>query len=169
MSALQPEAWLRGTRQEVHPLLRPVIFSFVAVREDLATHTKGISDDAVWRLVGGTSLGFHLRHIAGSVDRLTSYTMKEQLTPAQLDFLEKEASGGASLSTLLQEVAASLEASEKRLRQLNPDQIYDERVVGRRELPTTVIGLIVHLCEHTQRHLGQAITLAKVLRGSGHV
>jgi hypothetical protein len=28
-----------------------------------------------------------------------------------------------------------------------------------------VIGLLVHLAEHTQRHLGQAITLAQVLRG----
>jgi hypothetical protein len=38
--------------------------------------------------------------------------------------------------------------------------------VGRKKLPTTVIGLIVHLAEHTQRHVGQAVSAAKLARAA---
>ena len=45
-----------------------------------------------------------------------------------------------------------------------PTRLLDARFVGRKQLPTTVLGLLVHIAEHTQRHLGQAITIAKVVR-----
>ncbi len=70
-------------------------------------------------------------------------------------------------SQLLASVDDSLRHSEERLRSIDPASIYDVRAVGRKALPTTVIGLIVHLAEHTQRHLGQAITLCKAVRQLG--
>jgi hypothetical protein len=39
--------------------------------------------------------------------------------------------------------------------------------VGRARLPSTVFGLLFHVAEHTQRHAGQAITTAKIVRGLG--
>jgi uncharacterized damage-inducible protein DinB len=160
-----PEPWLRGALSDVHPLIMPVLFSFQQVREDIRTHTSGLTDEQVWKQVGGLPpLGFHLRHIAGSVDRLVTYLSGEQLSEEQLLFLRQEAIAGPSLHELLQAVDTSLDLAEARVRSINPQTVYDARLVGRRKLPTTVVGLLVHLAEHTQRHLGQAITTAKFLK-----
>jgi hypothetical protein len=161
-----PEPWLRGALSDVHPLIMPVLFSFQQVREDIRTHTSGLTDEQVWKQVGGLPpLGFHLRHIAGSVDRLVTYLSGEQLSEEQLLFLrQEEGTAGPSLHELLQTVDTSLDLAEARVRSINPQTVYDARLVGRRKLPTTVVGLLVHLAEHTQRHLGQAITTAKLLK-----
>src|SRR6185437_8488826 len=145
-----PEPWLRGPMEGVHPLVAPVFFSFAMVREDLAKYTDGVSDEAVWRNINGTSLGFHLRHLAGSVDRLTTYLSGQQLSLEQLEVLKREAEPKGTLRDLMTQVDDRLTDSEKQLLKLNPETLYDHRSVGRRALPTTVMGLIVHLCEHTQ-------------------
>jgi uncharacterized damage-inducible protein DinB len=97
---------------------------------------------------------------------LTTYLISGQLTEAQHESLRRESEPGADVSELLQKMNAQLERSEEQLRAIDPATVYDRRTVGRRALPTTVIGLIVHICEHTQRHLGQAITIAKMLRSA---
>ncbi len=158
------EPWLRGPLPNIHSLVMPVFFSFAQVREDLAKYTRDLPTEALWKKIDRTSLGFHLRHIAGSVDRLTSYLFGRELTPEQLETLHQEPDPNGTLDELLAEIDRQLTRSEDQLRQLDPATLYDPRSVGRRALPTTVIGLLVHLCEHTQRHLGQAITLAKINR-----
>ena len=162
-----PEPWLRGPLPDVHPLLQPVFFSFTQVREDLARHVKGLTREQVWRIVGGASLGFHLKHLAGSLNRLTTYLMDEQLSEEQLDRLRAESLGTEQIDELLTSIDQALAESEERLRSLNAARLYEPRAVGRKKLPTTVIGLLVHLSEHTQRHLGQAITTAKIVRDIG--
>jgi uncharacterized damage-inducible protein DinB len=142
----------------------PVFFSYAQVREDLLNHTSGLSDNQIWQPLAGNSLGFQLKHIAGSIDRITTYLVGESLTDEQLAFLKQEAQPPAPLPELLRLVEHSLDKSEQQLRTVDPQSIYARRTVGRRAFPTTVIGLIVHLAEHTQRHLGQAITLTKLLR-----
>jgi uncharacterized damage-inducible protein DinB len=142
----------------------PLFFTFRQVHEDLTTHVAGLTTEQVWRKTGSVSLGFHLKHIAGSIDRLTTYLLGEQLTAAQLASLEQEARGDEDLSELLERIEASLQHCQQRLRTLPPDSLYEPRAVGRQALPTTVLGLIVHIAEHTQRHLGQAITLSQALR-----
>jgi hypothetical protein len=149
----------------LEPLVQPVFHSFQQVREDLAAHTAGLSDEQVWRQVGPLApLGFQLRHIAGSVDRLTTYLMGDQISPEQIAVLKQEGEPGASLEELLAGVDAALAASEARLRELGPADIHTPRFIGRKQLPSSVLGLPVHLAEHTQRHLGQAITTAKLVR-----
>lgn len=161
----QPEPWLRGAIPGVEPFVAPVFFTFTQVREDLATHTAGLTQDDVWRRVGSLPpLGFHLRHIAGSVDRLTTYLMGEALSGEQLAFLKQETSPGASLHDLLAGIDSSLHHAQERIANVDPAAIYEARYIGRQRLPSTVLGLIVHIAEHTQRHLGQAITTAKLLR-----
>jgi uncharacterized damage-inducible protein DinB len=161
----QPEPWLRGAIPGVEPLVMPLFFTFRQVREDLAAHTAGLTDEDAWRRIGSLpALGFQLRHIAGSVDRLTTYLMGESPSPQQLAFLKHEAIPGASLKDLAAGVEAALHQAEKKIAALDPATIHEPRYIGRKRLPSTVLGLLVHLAEHTQRHLGQAITTAKLLR-----
>ena len=159
------EPWLRGPISGVHPALAPVLHSFTQVREDLALHTAGLSGEAVWRRVGAApALGFQLRHIAGSVERLVTYLCGEQLSAEQIATLKTEGAPGTPLEDLLAAVNASLDAAAARVQAIDPATLWDARFVGKKRLPTTVIGLLVHVAEHTQRHLGQAITTAKLVR-----
>jgi hypothetical protein len=148
----------------VHPLVMPVFFSFQQVREDLQKHTAGLSDEQAWTPIAGSSLGFQLKHIAGSVGRITTYLAGRQLVASQVAFLEQESQPEGTLSLLLEWVGQSLDQSEAELRTIDAASLYAVRTVGRRALPSTVVGLVVHLAEHTQRHLGQAITITKLLR-----
>jgi uncharacterized damage-inducible protein DinB len=142
-----------------------VFHSFAQVREDLALHTAGLTTEQVWMRTGTLpSLGFHLRHIAHSVDRLVTYLCGSELTQAQIDTLKQEAVPGATLEELLSGIDAQLRAAEERLRTVPATSLYDPRWIGRKRLPTNVLGLLVHVAEHTQRHLGQAITTAKLSR-----
>jgi hypothetical protein len=160
----QPEPWLRGPIEGIEPLVTPVFFSFAQVREDLTRYVTGLSGEQIWRKTASGSIGFHLQHLAGSADRLTTYVMGEQLSPEQLRVLKTESEGDAGAAALLTFVDNTLRDCEARLRTINPKSLYDDRTVGRKALPTTVLGLIVHLAEHTQRHLGQVITLAKAVQ-----
>ncbi|HEY7210918.1 MAG TPA: DinB family protein [Bryobacteraceae bacterium] len=160
----EPEPWLRGPAEGVHPLVAPVFYSFEQVREDLAKYTAGFSRELVWKQFDRGSLGFHIRHLGGSVERLATYLAGRQLSDEQLAAIRREWDADEDLQQLLEKMNGQLARCEEQLRSLDPGTLYDARTVGRRALPTTVIGLIVHLCEHSQRHLGQAITLAKMLR-----
>ncbi len=160
-----PEAWMRGPRPGVHPLVAPVLFSFEQAAEDLKLHATGLTPDQVWaRPFGLVSLGFHLRHIAGSIDRLTAYLAARELSPGQLLGLSQEAALGTNCETLLREVDDSIARSAEVIRLIDVSTLADWRGVGRRQLPTTVIGMLVHIAEHTQRHVGQAIAAAQLAR-----
>jgi len=161
-----PEPWLRGPIAGVGTSVMPVFFCFLQVREDLTKHTAGLTREQVWQRIGESSVGFHMKHLAGSVERLTTYVLGAQLSSAHLDYLRSEHDADLDLSELLELVDKKLSASEAQLLQLDPGTLFEARTVGRRALPTTVLGLLVHLAEHTQRHLGQAITLSQVVRHS---
>jgi hypothetical protein len=163
-----PEAWLRGPLPQAGPLLAPALYGFLQTREDLARHTAGLTVSQVWaRPYGLAPLGFHLRHIAGSVDRLTAYLEGRPLDAAQMRALAQEMEPGASIEELLAEVDRTLRRAEEIIRGIDPATLAQPRWVGRQRLPTTVIGLLVHVAEHTQRHLGQAICAARLARASG--
>jgi len=163
----QPEPWLRGPLEGADPLVAPVLFSFQQVREDLARWTEGLSEAQVWaRPAGLASVGFQLRHIAGSVDRLTTYLEGRELSAEQLGALAEEMVPRGGPAELLADVEASLRRAEAVVRGIDPARFREARTVGRLRLPTTVIGLLVHIAEHTQRHVGQAIVTAKVVGGA---
>jgi uncharacterized damage-inducible protein DinB len=162
---MNPEPWLRGPIEGVPPHLMPVFHSFVMVREDLARYTEGLTTEDVWRRAGALpSLGFHLRHIAHSVDRLVTYLCGDQLSDAQIATLKQESDPGATLAELLADVNAKLSDAERRIRTIGPGMLQEPRYIGKKRLPSTVLGLLVHVAEHTQRHLGQAITTAKLVQ-----
>jgi hypothetical protein len=162
-----PEPWLRGPLPGVNPLLSPALYSFQQTREDLAAHTQGLTTAQVWsRPHRLAPLGFHIRHIAGSVDRLTTYLEGRALDEAQMAALTAENQPGAGLAELLAELDRSLRRAEQVIRSIDPVTLAEPRSVGRKQLPTTVIGLLTHIAEHTQRHLGQAISSAKMAAAS---
>ncbi|HTM51054.1 MAG TPA: DinB family protein [Bryobacteraceae bacterium] len=143
----------------------PVLYAFEQAREDLAEHTQGLTAEQVWaRPFGLAPLGFHLRHIAGSVDRLITYLLGKPLDDAQTAALKAEMEPGASREELLREIDAALARAEEKIRAFDPARLAEPRTVGRRRLPTTAIGLLTHTAEHTQRHVGQAIAAAKLVR-----
>jgi uncharacterized damage-inducible protein DinB len=160
-----PEPWLRGPIEGIPAHLMPVFHSFAQVREDLALHTAGLTVEQVWRRAEPLPpLGFQLRHIAGSVDRLVTYLMAGELDAAQLAFLKAEQEPGAPLDDLLQGVDQSLLRAEHRIRTIPAGTLFEPRFIGKKRLPSTILGLLVHVAEHTQRHVGQAITTAKLAR-----
>lgn len=159
------EAWMRGPIPGVDPVLAPVLYSFQQAREDLARWTQSLTVDQLWSTPHGFgSVGFHLRHIAGSTNRLMTYVLGEQLTADQLAFLKSEHDPGGSREELLEAIDLAFRQAEAVVRSLDPSKLAEPRTVGRKKLPTTVIGLLFHIAEHTQRHVGQAISAAKWAR-----
>ena len=162
----QAEPWLRGPLPGVDTLVAPLLYSFQMAREDLAKYTAGLTTEQIWATPHGFgSVGFHLRHIAGSTDRLMTYVSDGQLSDAQMAVLKTEKEPGATREMLLAGIDAAFESAERIARALDPARLGEPRGVGRKQLPTTVIGLLVHIAEHTQRHVGQAISAAKLARG----
>jgi uncharacterized damage-inducible protein DinB len=158
-----PEPWLRGSIPGLHPLLAPTLYAFEQAREDLAKYTEALSTEQIWAAPHGFgSVGFHIRHIAGSTDRLMSYLQGRELTPEQMEQLQAEKTpAGLDRGQLLALLDRSLNDAEAVIRGLDAAQLAEPRTVGRQHLPTTVVGLLVHIAEHTQRHVGQAISAAK--------
>jgi hypothetical protein len=167
-----PEAWLRGPVPGVPAPLQPVAHALIQALEEAEQATSGLSTDDLWRSPGGAaSIGFHIRHMAGSLDRLFTYARGEPLSDAQRAALRAEAvptpEAGADQLLQQRELRATIERALGQLRATSPERLGDERPVGRAQLPSSVRGLLHHAGEHTARHAGQAVTTARILRGSG--
>ncbi len=160
----QPEPWLRGTLNEVPAVQRAVLHALELAREDLERWTEGLTDAELNARPGGIApVAFHLRHIARSADRLLTYAEGSQLSPQQMHAMKSELEPGATKNELLAELVVGFSKSARRIRAFAPHELEDRRKVGRKELPTTIGGLLVHVADHTQRHVGQAITTAKIV------
>jgi hypothetical protein len=161
----QVEPWLRGTIEGLHPILAGLLYSFEQVSEDLRHWMDGVSIEELWSSpMGLTPVGFQLRHIAGSTDRLLTYALGGQLSEAQLAAMKAEAQPGEALSSLLDSIDATFAAAGKAVRAIDSKGLEEPREVGRKRLPTTCGGLLFHIAEHNQRHVGQAIVTAKLLK-----
>jgi uncharacterized damage-inducible protein DinB len=158
-----PEPWLRGTLTEVAPAARAVLHALQLAQEDIDRWCGDLTDEQLnARPAGLAPMAFHLRHIARSLDRLLTYAEGKKLSAAQLAALSTELDAGASSTELVSEFTRAIDRSAERIRGFDPAQMDEPRSVGRLNLPTTVCGLLIHIAEHTQRHVGQAITTAKI-------
>jgi uncharacterized damage-inducible protein DinB len=165
----QPEAWLRGPIEGVDPFLMPAAHALVQCREDLAAAAGALPLEHLWaRPAGAASVAFHLRHIAGSLDRLLTYARGESLDDAQRAAAraEQDEARDRDAASLLAEVGAAVDRALAQLRATPRETLLEPRPVGRAGAPSTVLGLLVHAAEHAQRHAGQVITTARILRGS---
>jgi uncharacterized damage-inducible protein DinB len=164
MAEVQVEPWLRGTLTEVGALPRAAIHALVLAQEDVDTWCGELAEAELNALpLGLPSVAFQLRHISRSLDRLLTYAEGAQLSAEQIAALKSEAEQGATREELFGEFRAAIQSSIGRVRELAIVDFSQPRGVGKKQLPTTVGGLLVHVADHTQRHVGQAITTAKVL------
>lgn len=162
------EAWLRGPVEGIDPYLMPAAHALVQSREDLANAVSGLGVEVLQRRPGGAaSLSFHLRHVAGSIDRLLTYARGEALSETQRTAAAAEArESDADAATLVAASQAAIDVALEQFRATPREALLQPRLVGRAALPSTVLGLLFHVAEHTQRHTGQVIATAKVVRSA---
>ncbi len=160
------EVWLRGPLPGVPPLLQPVAHALLQAREELNAALRDFPPALLNERPGGVaSVGFHLQHLAGVLDRLFTYARAEALTAKQLAALAAEnpplALGPDTVRQLVQRFNNQVDAALAQLRTLPESSLFGVRGVGRAQVPSTVIGLLVHAAEHTTRHLGQLLVTAR--------
>jgi len=164
----EPEPWLRGTLGDVPAVARGVLHALELAGEDVGRWCGTLSDEQLGaRVLELPSVGFQLRHIARSLDRLLTYAEGRELSAAQVEELRCEMRPGAGRTELFEEFAGAMEKGAARVRALARTDLEEVRFVGKLKLPSTAGGLLVHVAEHTQRHVGQAITTAKIVVVAG--
>lgn len=165
-----PEVWQRGPIEGIPPLLQPVAHTLLQAREELEALMQDFNETLLWeRPAGVASPGFHLQHLSGVIDRLFTYARGEVLTAEQLELLRLENVSPQPELTVAQLLARFREQADRALEQLSrtdESTLKDFRGIGRKQIPTTVIGLLVHAAEHTMRHIGQLHVTVKILRNS---
>ncbi len=163
-SSSLPEPWLRGTLTEVGAVPRAVLHALELTGEDLEKWCGSLTDAEFNKQPHGLpSVAFQIRHIARSIDRLLTYAEGKSLSTEQLESLRQESQPNASARSVLDELSEMLARTAARVRALAMSDLEQPRSVGKKVLPTTLGGLLVHVSDHTQRHVGQAITTAKIL------
>lgn len=172
-STNKPEVWLRGPLPDVPALLQPVAHALMQAREEVTSLLQGFPDDLLWKQpLPVASVGFHLQHLSGVLDRLFTYAWSMALSDRQLADLKQEGkpSPNDPLSTeqLVTRFSVQVETALAQLRTTDDQTLTAVRLVGRAQIPSTVIGLLVHAAEHTMRHVGQLIVTVKLVTASAH-
>ena len=159
------EPWMEGGITDVDPIRAAVLYSFRHALRDITEWIARVDEqDLPMRHGRLASAAFQVRHIAGSIDRLITYAAGQQLSETQLEQLRQEEGRPATRATLLEELGAALSSAEARIRSFDPASYSDIREIGRRRVPVPLGVLLVHIAEHTQRHVGQLIMTIKVMR-----
>jgi uncharacterized damage-inducible protein DinB len=161
-----PEVWLRGPVAGVSPLLMPAAHCLLQCREEIAV-ASALSVERLWtRPAGAASAGFHLRHIAGSIDRLLTYARGAQLERHQMAALRAEGEPGdppQAAASLVAAAQLAIDVAVDVLRATRDTDLMAARSVGRAALPSNVFGLLFHIAEHTHRHTGQLVTTTRIV------
>lgn len=161
----EPEPWLSGSHVDLPAVIRAIVHALELSRQDVEKWCATLSDEALNAHPSGIApVAFHLRHIVRSLDRLLTYAEGRQLNPEQLALLKTEMDPGALAAEVLTEFRSGIEDALSRVKAFTGADLEQSRQVGRKALPTTVGGLLVHCADHTQRHTGQAVTTAKLVQ-----
>ena len=167
MSTSQPEFWMRGPVENIPALLQPVAHALLQARAEINELMQDFPETLLWvKPAGVASPAFHLQHIAGVLDRLFAYARSEQLNPQQLKELSEEGKNipGTNINILLERLNKQVDISLIQFSGTDPKSLTEFRGVGRKQLPSTVMGLLFHAAEHTMRHTGQLLVTVKVLK-----
>ena len=157
---------MRGTHGELDVVRRAVVHALELAEEDVAKWCGGLSNAEMFARASEIApVAFHLRHMARSLDRLLTYAEDRVLDKEQLAALKTERDGGTA-AEVLREFREGVVRAKERVRSVAPESYEEKRGIGRKRLPTTVGGLLIHCAEHTARHVGQAVTTAKVVASS---
>lgn len=164
------EAWLEGPIPGVPDGLMPAAHSLMDAVSDIERAVEGLDAALLWLTPGGAaSIGFHLRHVVGSLERLLTYARGEALSREQLAVLSSEGDPGdpaATLDLLLDDLRAARDRTLDAYRATDPGTLLQPRAVGRAGLPSTVQGLLFHAAEHARRHAGQVVATARIVGGT---
>lgn len=162
------EAWLRGPIDGIQPVLQPAAFALMQAREDIERAVLALPASALWAAPGdAASVGYHLRHLAASTDRLLTYSRGLALSDEQHAVLKGERAPARDDETAESLVAGAQQAIDRAitaLRAADPATLFDARPIGRAALPSTIFGVLCHIGEHAARHAGQIVTTAKIVR-----
>jgi uncharacterized damage-inducible protein DinB len=162
------EVWLRGPLPGIPALLQPVAHALLQAREELNDLAKDFPDNLLWeRPAGLASAAFHLQHLSGVLDRLFTYANGRQLSPTQLTALAAEGimQNDIHCIDLVNRFNTQVDIALTQLKNTPEQTLLEQRAVGRGQIPSTVIGLLVHAAEHTQRHIGQLLVTMRVVKG----
>ena len=165
------EVWLRGPLLDIPPLLQPVAHALLQAREEVTALMDHFPQQLLWERLAGqngpiASVGFHLQHLTGVLDRVFTYAREEALNSAQLTALAAEENPShptPSVPELVYQFSEQVERALTQLRNTNEHTLTEVRGVGRAQLPSTVIGLLVHAAEHTMRHVGQLSVTVRLI------
>jgi len=163
------EWWQRVPVEGVPAVLQPVAHMLLQVRDEVGTLVAGATDDEWNRRPGGiASAAFHVRHITGVIDRLFTYARGQALSAEQLAAIKLEGSPivAAEVAGVLGNLSNRVEAAIAELKKVDATTLGDVRGVGRAQLPSTVIGCLVHGAEHAMRHVGQLSVTIRVVRAT---
>ena len=139
-------------------------------RDEVNALMNGFPDSLLWERPGGddrtvASVGFHLQHLTGVLDRLFTYARGEILSADQLIALSQEDKPNSdtpvSAAGLVRRFDEQVNTALAQLRLTDEETLRDIRLVGRAQVPSTVIGLLVHSAEHTTRHVGQLLVTVR--------
>ena len=164
---MKTEWWQRGPVGGVPDVLQPVAHILLQVRESVGELVEHLTVEQ-WnaRPAGVASAAFHVRHISGVIDRLFTYARGEALSEAQFEALRAEGAeiGAAGAAAALAALSTRIDLAMAQLRAVDPVTLGDFRAVGRAQLPSTVIGCLVHGAEHAMRHVGQLSVTTRIVR-----
>ena len=161
------EVWLRGPLPDIPPLLQPIAHALLQAQEEVAEIMQDFSEEKLWKQPAGVaSVGFHLQHLTGVLDRLFTYVRGESLSPIQLQALAAEGKENREIKIkdLVGAFDNQITLALTQLKAIDSQTLTEIREVGRGKIPSTVIGLLFHAAEHTTRHLGQLLVTAKVVK-----
>lgn len=164
------EVWLRGPLPNIPPLLQPVAHALLQASEEVHRLLDDFPDTLLWeRPANVASVGFHLQHLTGVLDRLFTYARNESLSSSQLDALDSEGNPEKftpGVQELINTFDRQVDRSLIQLRATDETTLTEARGVGRAQLPSTVLGLLVHSAEHTMRHVGQLSVTVRIVKHS---
>ena len=160
------EYWLRGPVPGIPGLLQPVAHALLQVESEIHNALSGFPAEHLWKKPAGVaSVGFHLQHIPGVIDRLFSYANQRELTETQKEYLDEEGkeNNEKSIDDLLRHLDRTIQSAIEELKSVDETKLLEQRGVGRKKIPSNVLGLLFHAAEHAQRHTGQLLVTAKIV------
>jgi uncharacterized damage-inducible protein DinB len=161
------EVWLRGPIEGIPPHLQPVAHALLQAREEVESWTADFPDDSLWlQPAAVASVGFHLQHLTGVLSRLFTYARGEMLSEQQQQALQSEGKSfeGCTTKLLVTRFHTQVESAVQQLKGTDERTLLDRRGVGRKQIPSTVLGLLVHAAEHTTRHAGQLYVTMRIVK-----
>lgn len=167
MTKNKPEVWLRGKLPGIPGLLQPAAHALLQSKEEVESYMQDFPEELLWKKPGNrASVGFHLQHLTGVIDRMLSYAKGEKLSKTQYDYLEREGKPDEEISVtfLVQSFKNKVAEAIVFLENTPTEELTAFRPVGRKELPSSLIGLLFHAAEHSQRHVGQLLVTVSFVK-----